>query len=175
MSAKGIHKCFLIDANFLVAYVHPSTSDDDRSRIEHLFSLAEKSKSRIIIPMPAAAEYLVGADMAGVESFNRLERKTFVYVAPFDRASAFECALLDRAALGGGDKKDGSISPWQKVKIDRQIVAIGKANGATLVISGDEGVRNNALRVGMDAKRVQDLELPESAKQAKLELVVTNK
>jgi hypothetical protein len=173
VSNQGFPKCLLIDANFLVAYVHPETSDDDKARIAHLFSLAEKSKSRIIIPMPAAAEYLVGADMAAVESFNRLERKSFVFVAPFDRASAFECALLDRAAIGGGDKKDGSISPWQKVKIDRQIVAIGKANGATLLISGDEGVRNNALRVGMAAKKIQDLELPESAKQAKLELVVS--
>lgn len=175
LSVQGIAKCILVDANFLVAYVHPKTSDEDRARIEHLFSLAEKAKSRIIIPMPAVAEYLVGADTAGIESFNRLERKSFVFIAPFDRASAFECALLDRAALGSGDKKDGSLAPWQKVKVDRQIVAIGKACGATLLISADDGVRNNALRVGMAAKSVQELELPESAKQAKLELVVPKK
>lgn len=58
-------------------------------------------------------------------------------MAPFDRAAAFECAQLDRAALGTNDKKDGLSTSWQKIKIDRQIVATGKAHGASLVISGD--------------------------------------
>lgn len=173
MSGQGFAKCILVDANFLVACIDPGTAEDDKARIEYLFLLAEKAKSRIIIPMPAAAEYLVGADTAGIESFNRLERKATVFVAPFDRASAFECALLDRAAIGGGNKRDGDSAPWQKVKVDRQIVAIGKACGATLVISRDVGVRANALRVGMAAKSIEELELPESAKQAKLQLVVT--
>jgi hypothetical protein len=92
-------------------------------------------------------------------------------MAPFDRAAAFECAQIDRAALGTGDKKDSSTEYWQKIKIDRQIVAIGKAFGATLVISADGDVRSNALRVGMAAKVIRDLELPESARQRKLELV----
>lgn len=119
--------------------------------------------------MPAVAEYLVGADIAALETFNKLERKAFVVVAPFDRAAAFECAQLDRAAIGGGDKKDGAKAPWQKIKIDRQIVATGKAHGATLIVSGDEGVRNNALRVGMVAKTISELELPIGARQGKLE------
>ena len=106
---------------------------------------------------------------------NELERKKHFLIAPFDRAAAFECALLDRAALGAGDKKDGAIDPWQKVKIDRQIVAIGKANGARLVISGDAAVRSNAIRIGMDARTVHDLELPQSARQGKLALTTEAK
>lgn len=176
MSSQEFPKCVLVDANFLIATVHQKTTDDDQARIEHFFTSAEKSKAKIILPMPAVAEYLVHADAAGIETFNKLERKSFIVVAPFDRAAAFECALLDRAAIGGAnDKKDGSAEPWQKIKIDRQIVAIGKAHGAGLVITADGNVRNNALRVGMLAKQIHELELPASARQTKLELVSKKK
>jgi predicted nucleic acid-binding protein len=170
-----IPKRILVDANFLVAHLAKATSADDRARIEHFLDTVEKMKSQIIIPMPAMAEYLVRADEAGIVSMNELERKKHFLIAPFDRAAAFECALLDRAALGAGDKKDGAIDPWQKVKIDRQIVAIGKANGARLVISGDAAVRSNAIRIGMDARTVHDLELPQSARQGKLALTTEAK
>lgn len=171
MSNSGFPKCILIDANFLIACVSPLTSADDNARIEHFFTRAEKAKAKIVIPMPAVAEYLVQADIAAIETFHMLERKRFILVAPFDRAAAFECAQLDRAALGANDKKDGTLAPWQKIKIDRQIVATGKAHGATLVISADSGVRNNAMRVGMLAQEIHELELPDSARQTKLELV----
>lgn len=167
-------KCTMVDANFLVAYVSPKTSEEDKARIDFPINSIEKSNGRIIIPMPAMAEYLVGADIAGIETINKLERKAYIYIAPFDRLAAFECALIDRAALGGGDKRDGSNLPWQKIKIDRQIVAIGKSLGATLVISQDEGVCKNALRVGINSCRIQELPLPESTRQHKLELIIDN-
>lgn len=176
MSKSEFPQRIAVDANFLVAHVNPATSTEDRARIDHLFAQVEKFKAKIIIPMPALAEFLVGADLAGVEVLNQLERKTFVIAAPFDRAAAFECSLIDRAALGGSkDKKDGTDQPWQKIKVDRQVVAIAKAHGAQLIISADDSVRNNALRVGMKAVKVQELELPESAKQIKLELVAPAK
>lgn len=175
MTASSLPRCVLVDANFLIANVDPKLESDDKARISHFLFQAEKAKTRIIVPMPAVAEYLVGADIAALETFNKLERKAFIFVAPFDRAAAFECAQLDRAALGGGDKRDGADTPWQKIKIDRQIVAIGKVHGATLVISADSGVRSNALRVGMFAKTIQELELPESALQGNLPLVIPGK
>ena len=114
--------------------------------------------------MPVLAEFLVRTDAATAEWLSALERKSAVEIAPFDRMAAFECALLDRAAIGSGDKKDGLDQPWQKIKIDRQIVAIGKARGATPVISDDRGIRNNALRVGMRALTIA--ELPQSPASA---------
>lgn len=168
----ALPKVILVDANFLVAVVSRHTSVDDKARIDHLLTRVEKAKSKIVIPMPAVAEYLVRADIAGIETLNKLERKSFIALAPFDRVAAFECAQIDRAALGGSpDKKDGTMVPWQKIKIDRQIVAIGKSLGAGLCISADGGVRNNALRIGIASVTIQELELPESAKQGKLALV----
>lgn len=103
-----------------------------------------------------------------MEFLNTLDRKACILMADFNRAAAFELAQLDRAALGAGDKKDELEEPWQKIKTDRQIVAIGKANGAALIISNDKSVRNNALRVNMVGMKIQDLELPDSARQMTL-------
>ncbi len=77
-----------------------------------------------------------------------------------------------RGKDNGAGKKDGVQAQWQKIKIDRQIVAIAKSRGAQLIVSSDDGVRSNALRVGIQALTLQELELPESAKQGKLELVI---
>lgn len=183
MSKDTIPARVAVDANFLVALVDPHLSGDRKARIDHFIGRMEKAKSLVIIPMPALAEFLVKADTAGIDAMNRLERKAYILAAPFDRAAAFECAQIDRAALGAGAvtgnganggepskgaKKDGVDAPWQKIKIDRQVVAIAKARGASWVISADDGVRNNALRVGMLAFTIDDLELPPSALQAPL-------
>lgn len=175
MSQSGFPRCVLVDANFLVAWVSPKTSKDDRARLEFFFSTAEKAKSRIVIPMPAIAEYLVQADAAGLATLAKLERKAFVFLAPFDRAAAMECALLDRTAFdAGGGKKDGVDQPWQKIKVDRQLVAIGKSLGASLFITGDIGLRKISSRAGITAKSVGDLELPDSARQIILEFAGKN-
>ena len=103
---KALPKVILVDANFIVAYVSPKTNSDDRARIDHFMDCAEKAKSKIVFPMPAIAEFLVGADLAGVEFLNRLDRKTFLVMADFNRAAAFELAQIDRAAINMGNKKD---------------------------------------------------------------------
>lgn len=166
MRREFVHKVVAIDANFLIAMIAPrDISADNLERVVHLIGVIEKAKAKILIPMPAVAEFLVGADTAGIQTLNSLDRKSFIQVASFDRPAAFECANIDRAALGAGDKRDGSVEPWQKIKVDRQIVGIAKANGATLLVSSDSGLRATALRVGIQAMDFGDLELPESSKQ----------
>jgi predicted nucleic acid-binding protein len=165
---RNLPKVIVVDANFIVAYCSTATPPDDRARIEYFIERAEKAKSKVVFPMVAVAEFLVGADLAGVEFLNTLDRKAHIQMADFNRAAAFELAQLDRAAIGSGDKKDESEQPWQKIKTDRQLVATGKSLGAQLVISNDKAVRNNALRINMQAMRIQELELPESAKQMHL-------
>ena len=160
----------LIDCNVLVAWSADSTPPDTRARLEHLLVQAGAAGQRIIIPTPVLAEFLVRTDEATAGWLSALERKAAVYVAPFDRMAAFECALIDRAALGAGDKRDGRLDPWQKIKIDRQIVAIGKALGVGLVVTEDAGVRSTALRLGMQARTLDELDLPPAGVQANLPL-----
>lgn len=165
---KNLPKVIVVDANFIVAFCSSDTPPDDRARIEGFIEHVEKSKSKVVFPMVAVAEFLVGAELAGIEFLNTLEKKSCIHMADFNKAAAYELAQIDRAAIGAGNKKDESEENWQKIKTDRQLVATGKSLGAQLIISNDGGVRNNALRIGIKAMRIQDLELPESAKQMHL-------
>jgi hypothetical protein len=144
------------------------TDADDRARLEHLLDQVSASGGRIIIPTPAFAEFLVGVDDSAADWINELDRKQAIYVAPFDRRSAFECSLLDKAAINRGDKKGGSDKTWQAIKFDRQIVAIARVNQAQVIVINDRGVRSTATSAGMRALRIAELELPESAKQLPL-------
>lgn len=147
-----------IDANVIVAWCSGETPTDIKERLDQLLLEAHRDKRRIIIPTPAMAEFLVRAEDASTAAFAALEKKAAVYVAPFDRMAAFECALLDAAALNRGDKRDGSTEPYQKIKIDRQIIAIAKVHAVGLVITEDEGVRKIAQRVGIEAKTIAELD-----------------
>lgn len=162
----------LVDANFLVALLRPSETDESSMRARYLVKRIALRKGTLIIPTPVVAEYLVGADEAGITSLNAFERQAHIMLATFDRAAAFECAMLDRAAILGPqkDKKDGSDEPWQKIKVDRQLVAIGKVHGALLAISQDKGVRTAALRSGMQACSIQELPMDPDDAQTKLPL-----
>ena len=99
---------------------------------------------------------------------NVLDRKRSIVVAPFDRRAAFECSFLDKAAIGQGDKRGGRHEAWQRIKVDRQIVAVARVNGATLIVANDAGLRATATAAGMTARRVDELELPDSARQQSL-------
>lgn len=157
----------LVDCNFLVSWIKPK-SDDDKARFEYFLETAGKQQQKIIIPTPVIAEYLVRADEAGLNWLDQLEKKACILVVAFDRMAAFECAQIDRAALGAGDKKDGSSEAWQKIKVDRQIAAIGKAASCSLVITEDSNLRSTCLRLGMKVRGIAELDLPMSAKQPPL-------
>lgn len=170
----GSYKLIMVDCNFLIEWAKPS-SEDNKARLDFVLNAASEHKQKIVVGMPAVAEYLVRTDVAGLEWLEKLQRRAGVQLAPFDLKAAYECAQLDRAALGAGDKKDGSEEPWQKIKVDRQLIGIAKATSCTAVVSGDDSVRANALRVGMKAFRIDELELPMSAKQVPLPLADPNK
>lgn len=168
MSPIDKHKRILIDTKFLVEAVSDKNSTQDRERIDYFLLILEKNKSKIIIPTPAIAEFLAVADTARHEFIRQLQRKSYIEIAPFDMAAAVECGLIDATVINAGDKRGGVNKPWQHIKVDRQIIAIGRVHNASLVISGDNGVCNNASRVNMDSMTIDDLPLPPTDPQGKL-------
>lgn len=154
-----------IDANCLVRWSKPGDYADDAARLEYLLLNIAKARGKIVIPMPAFAEYLVGTKEATADWIAGMERKKSIHLAPFDRRSAFICANMDRAALGSGDKKGGRADSWQLIKFDRQIIAIASVNSVDLLVSDDGGLVSTALIAGMHAKKISDLPLPDAAKQ----------
>jgi predicted nucleic acid-binding protein len=162
----SLPKIIAIDANVLVCLCEKS--GDRKEKIDHLIAQLDKSKGKVVIPTPSIAEFLVHADQAGLGILEALQKRSSVFIASFDLAAAYENSQMDAAALGRKDKRDGSKEAWQKIKVDRQIVAIAKTQGAKFIVSDDDGVRASAARTGIKAKKIDELPLPDSAIQTKL-------
>lgn len=166
---KSLPRVIVVDSNFIISYItEKNTSADDRARMNYFIEEVEKSKSKIIFPMIAISEFLVYAENAGLAVLDELEKKSCILVANFDRSAAQELARMERNAMDAGGKRAKSEEPYQKIKVDRQIVATGLAHGAKMIISGDKAVCNEAKRHGLHAARIEDLELPQSARQMTL-------
>lgn len=149
----------LIDSNFLIAWKCRSASIGDRERAHRFADRLKAIDSRIIIPTPAIAEYLVKASTTVIADMHALSMDQAVVIGPFDYGAALSLHILDRAARSFGDKKDGIEAPWQKIKTDRQIVAIAHAQRCYLVVTGDQSVMTNALRAGIPCCPIDDLDL----------------
>lgn len=137
-------------------------------RIDHLLKGLSKAKTRVLIPTPVMAEYLV---RAGVDRDMRLAELTgsrvFV-VASFDIRAAVECAAIEDA-----DYPRLRFVPESetkaKVKFDRQIIATAIARGATVIYTGDIGLAARAKRNNLGVVMTWELPLPPVDPQLKFE------
>jgi hypothetical protein len=129
----------VIDSTNLLLLLRPGTPvpsgldgkpvDRAKERIDYLVHRLDKGKVKIIIPTPALSEALVKAGAAASQQIvEELQKHVVFSIEPFDTRAALEVAAMTRAALASGNKKGSSTAPWQKVKFDRQIVAIAKGN-----------------------------------------------
>ena len=133
-----------------------------KERMELLVEDLQKKRARIAIPAPVLAEFLVLADEAGPDYLKIIDNNSSFDCAPFDALAAIEAAASQRRAFAEGDKKSGAIGSWQKVKVDRQIVAIAKVLGADCLYTGDADVLNIARRDGVPTTALWDLPAPEA-------------
>ena len=77
--------------------------------------------------------------------------------------------MMTGAALATGRKRGStSNAPWQKVKFDRQIIAIAKSHGARTIYTTDEDVRRVAVDNKLEALGIGDLKMPPVKVQAEL-------
>jgi len=164
------------DAVMLSVYLHPTAKPpkpvpDLPARIQLLIDDLEAAGAKIIIPAPILSEFLVMAGPKdGAAYLAELTNNDVFDIRPFDTMAAVEAAFQHRKAVAAGDKKAGSESRWQVVKVDRQLVAIATVNGVTCIYSDDDGVRKLAAAAGIDCKGVDDLPIPPVDPQAKLPL-----
>ena len=128
----------------------------------------EKTRTKIVIPTPALTEVLIRAGKAREEIHNTLTRKSAFEIAPFDVKAAIECSLLLEEAWSAAEKR--AITKT-KFKFDWQIVAIAATRRVTTIYSDDADVAKAAARSSIRVVRIDDLALPESAKQSKLDLL----
>ena len=164
-----------IDAGFLSLMLHPkakppndpSTNEPTAKaaeRVESLFGSLDASHERILIPTPALCEFLVLAGKDGPSYLNDIFTQGTFMLQPFDVRAAVELAAMEIIARGKGSKKRPAKedSPWQKVKFDRQIVAIAKVHSARIIYSDDGDIKNIAEEVGIRVIPCWELPLPTS-------------
>lgn len=170
----------LLDATALMLLVHPEakaptdpSTGQPVDRIAERFRLLEEEITRqgntIVVPTPALAEVLVGLGDAGPAVLDRLNRSARFKIAEFDTMAAVEVAAMTREAIRAGDKRGGSEANWQKVKIDRQIVAIARVRQVERIYSDDAGVAGFATRIGIQVMPTWEMPLPPPAERGLFE------
>jgi hypothetical protein len=131
-----------------------------KDRIEHLIAELGKADAQIIIPAPAFAEFLNVVEDAGPAYLAEIEKTSTFTVEPFDTQAAVEAAWMFRTFKAKGDKRGGAEGPYQRVKVDQQIVAIARAKQAERVYTTDGQVVAICATLGMDVLHICDLPLP---------------
>jgi len=141
--------------------------------MEQLVSELSRKGERILIPDPSLSEFLVTAVFAGasIQDYLRiLQGAQYFITRPFGVRAAVETAERLAIAIKAGDKREGEkTEPWQKLKYDRQIVAISLVEGATAIYSTDRDIHNQAKRWG-GITPISPADLPAPAKQHPLPL-----
>lgn len=126
----------------------------------------------IVIPTPVLSEVLVHAGAAMQSYLEILNRASVFRIAPFDQKAAIEAAVATRDAIDRGSRRvdaDPGAS-GAKIKFDRQIIPIAKAQDAHTVYSDDNDVVRYAHQSGLIAHRTADLPLPPQDPQPGLPL-----
>lgn len=141
-----------------------------KDRIDYLVSRLEEQNEKILLPTPVLGEAFVHARDAANQYHAAINESSRFKIADFDYRSALELAAMTQEAIASGDKRAGSTAPWQKVKFDRQIIAIGRVHGAIRIYSDNDDIERIALPLGMEVIQTWKLPLPPEDSQQILEL-----
>lgn len=164
-----------MDAGYLGLLLHPTAKPPHdpatkqpliraQERIEKLVDDLNAANDRVVIATPALCEFLVLAEMDGPQFLAELMNQPGFYIRPFDQMAAVELAAMELLERGKGGKRLPTAvnTPWQKVKFDRQIVAIAKVHQVHTIYSDDGDVRVIAENVGIKVVPCWELPLPPS-------------
>jgi hypothetical protein len=153
----------MFDSVMLSMFLNPNAKppkrvDRPKARVEFLVQSLSEANGKILIPTPALSEFLT---MADAEVYlPELENSDVFEVVPFDKAAAIENAAQARKAIAEGDKKSGAQGSWQKVKVDRQIVAIAKFHQVDCIYSDDVDVMKLGQAVNLSVVGLESLPDP---------------
>ena len=160
----------IIDTNILMLDVEPQGTwinprdntevDNVHLRAKALKDYIEQIGGVIIIPTPVLAEYLVGIDKEKhIDHVNLISSMSCFELVSFDEIAAIECAKLPSLQeLKQLIKSAESTS--NKIKFDRQIISIAKANNVNEVWSHDKNVFKKCSDIGISIKSLADINPP---------------
>ncbi len=142
--------------------------DRAKDRVDCLIEDLGRDGDCVIIPAPALGEALTSVAEHAERYIDAIEQQSCFKIQPFGKREAIEIAMRTHQAIKGGDKKEGVMAPWQKVKYDRQIVATAKTENATVIYSADKHIFEHARLWGVQAIHLADLPLRAPGQQGSL-------
>jgi len=170
----------VIDNTMLTLLLHPKARapqdpntgqpiDRLEDRLEVLVQEWEEDNETVLIPTPVLSEFLILADKDGPAYLTDIDANPHFVVVGFDQKAAVELAVMNLAVRKGPskNKRGDAGGTWAKIVFDRQIVAIAKTNGATVIYSDDGGLEKFAKQHLISVVKTWELPLP-PAKQIKL-------
>ncbi|WP_272658722.1 MULTISPECIES: type II toxin-antitoxin system VapC family toxin [unclassified Providencia] len=180
-------KKIIVDTNILISLMKKSSNnanklgadgfssvDDLELRSKALLDHIERSGGTIVIPTPVLAEYLLGIDGEANKHahVNLISSMNCFEILPFEELASVECSMLpSKQEFKQFIKQINSNETANKVRFDRQIIAIAKANGITEIWSSDGEVIKKGREVGIDVKSISDIQPIPLSDQFKLNLL----
>src|SRR5438093_1018277 len=140
-----MRKTVAVDASFLRAFL------DGGKRTEAISSLIRSlsaENAKVIVPTPSLAQVLTHSPDRAQDWMQALNAYACFQVRPFDDKASFELAQV----LG-----DNAVGLRDILRFDRQIVAIAKVYGVSILYADDERVIQFAEECGIHVKRLKDL------------------
>ncbi|MGZ9809960.1 hypothetical protein ACXN5S_05800 [Pseudoroseicyclus sp. H15] len=129
-----------------------------QDRLSGLLDSMSKRSEQLIVPAPALAESMCNVNNP-TSLIETLRASACIVVAPFDTKASVEFSDLIRSSRGAiREIKSETAASWQFVKMDLQIVAIGKASGASKILTDDDRQGRFAKLAGIEA--VHSWEIP---------------
>jgi predicted nucleic acid-binding protein len=144
-----------------------------KERIQGLIDFLDKNKEQVLIPTPALSETLVYASKARATYLGQFTKTAAFRIVPFGEKAAIEAADMTAKALSQGNKRGDMLGCWLKIKHDRQIVAVAKAEGVSVIYSNDNDIKNIAELERIQVIDVASLPIPAATAQASLRLTYT--
>ena len=129
-----------------------------KERVNFLIATLSKAETTILIPTPVLGEYLVKAGRNKQDFIDKFFASKNFDVASFDTKAAIEIAFLIDPDLLKKELDDKTTKA--KLKFDRQIVAIGKAQRVARIYTGDEGLKDCAVKNGIAVTLTWELPEP---------------
>lgn len=146
--------------SLVAACVDGHVIPDARERVDYLIKCLDKG-TKVIIPTPVLAEALVRAGPAASQQYvDKLSKSAAFEIVNFDTLAALEAAEMARQAIAAGSLRMGATGPRQKIKVDRQIVAIAKVLRCSTIYSNDTDIAAIAKGSGVAVVGIEQLPLP---------------
>ena len=141
-----MRKTVAVDASFLRAFLDPAVRSEPISSLVQKLSI---ENVKVIVPTPSLAQVLTRSPGMAQDWMQVLNGNSCFQVRPFDDKASFELAQV----LG-----ESATNLRDILRFDRQIVAIAKVYGVSVLYADDEQVTQFAEECGILAKRLKDLD-----------------